>query len=1163
MFEICHSQKNQTGAALLAFMLVVIVAASFTLVSKLNQAASSSYREQGTAIALSRAREALIGYAITYPDTHNNFGPGYLPCPDLDNDGDAEGSCALAGPLNRTIGRFPYETLENEELRDASGARLWYALSDNYRNNPKLEPLNSDTAGQLTLDGNNVVDFVAVIIAPGEPVGTQNRDPSETSILNEITNYLEADNSDLDVDFVTSAAGDFNDRVITITRKDLMAAVEKRVLGEVSHFLLEYKQDPDHDDGANGVDPDCPVGTPECDDIDAYPWLTPFADPKAAIGMLTGTHTGADDSTILTDSSRDFTEWGVSAGDTVVNIDDGSMGTVTAVTATTITIAGGLSSGVENDFDEDERYYVHTDIDSLANTLYGTATGGTTGTTLVDTSKEFKKLGVTPGHIVDNVTNGTSGIVETVTATRITVKSPAGVSFSVGDNYQIRTNVGVATAGSSGLILEDTNKDFVVMGIGEGDLVVNITDGSVGRVNGVNTDTLTLRQLDFGMETGIATGGSITSLVDTTRDFVSLNIGVGDTVLNISDGSSGIVTAVSATTLTLSVLTGGYNNTFVSGHSYRINRMFTQGDYYVIPRYITDNTTREGLLSFHEPGKQFKTGFTVDWNITAANGATVPPPVVSAPTVDPLYPAALVNHVEGASGTVGVDFNDGQCVWTVEQGAECTGIQSGPFLQGTVTSGTNSPYLVDATKNFNTAGIKPGDVIQNYDDTTFVNSGIADAGSGELLLVDTDVDFSPFNPAVLYNAVITRNNDLNTIGVIAEIIAGPNPGESNTVRIIGAPADAPITFSDDDTWEIRAPQRLVVAGVVANDTLFTVQTNATLPDFDGGMDEYYRILTATGNTAGTADGATAGTLLEDTAADFGNIEVGDIIENTTDGSFGRVASIDSTTTLRATLYLPTDPSITTTTTFDVGDSYTIHYDHVGTRRYEFEMKYSGTPRGAYGLNGLKKRDVCIGYENGGTPDCSAGATIAATALPANNGVPAVTITDYLDITENVAATATVTVPTVGTAMGSVKVSNLDYYLSETNGEIPRWFIKNNWHQLTYIAYSEGDSPGATVDCAEGIDCLVLNGFSTTNDKRAILIAAGQVSDTTLERDIVLDNDCSIITTPPGTRIQDRSSGNINEYYESDNCDRNDDVFQWSPFSTTFNDQVRVVDIVPP
>jgi hypothetical protein len=583
--------------------------------------------------------------------------------------------------------------------------------------------------------------------------------------------------------------------------------------------------------------------------------------------------------------------------------------------------------------------------------------------------------------------------------------------------------------------------------------------------------------------------------------------------------------------------------------------MLTQGDEYIIPRFNTDNFSREGLLSFHEPGKHFKTGFTVDWNITAANGAIIPVPVVAAPIADPQYQTALSSHVEGTSGTVSVDFSDGQCIWTVEQVLECTGLYSGPFLQGTVTAGSDSPYLVDSTKNFNTMGIKPGDVIQNYDDTTFVNSGTADAGSGELLLVDTGANFSSIKPIAHYNMVITKNGDLTTIGVIAEILEGPNPGESNTIRLIAAPEDALLTFSDGDTWEIRAPQKLVVASVSASDTLFTVQTVPPLPpvvpDFDGGADEYYRILTATGNLTGTADGASAGTLLEDTTADFSNIEVGNIIENTTDGSFGMVNNVVSTTTLTAVLFLPTDPSSLTTTTFDIGDSYEIHHDYVGTRRYEFEMKYAGIPR-PYALNDLKKRDVCIGYEDSGTPDCSATATMVATALPANDGVAAVTITDYLDITENVAGTATVTIPTVGTATGSIKVSNLDYNLSESSGDIPRWFIKNNWHQLTYIAYSEGDSPGAAAVCVEGTDCLTLNGTSDIDDKRAIVIAAGQDTRTTL------DSSCNVIAETD----QDRTSGNMNDYFESENCDQNDDVFQDDPFSDTFNDQVRVVDFVP-
>ena len=82
-----------------------------------------------------------------------------------------------------------------------AGQGLWYALSDNFRNSPKLEPLNSETEGQLSVDGNN--DIVAVIIAPGAPIGNQSRDPADTNILTEISNYLETENNDLDLDFIS------------------------------------------------------------------------------------------------------------------------------------------------------------------------------------------------------------------------------------------------------------------------------------------------------------------------------------------------------------------------------------------------------------------------------------------------------------------------------------------------------------------------------------------------------------------------------------------------------------------------------------------------------------------------------------------------------------------------------------------------------------------------------------------------------------------------------------------------------------------------------------------------------------------------------------------------------------------------------------------------
>ncbi len=251
------SLKKDKGSALLAMMLVLVVSASYVLVSKLNNS-NREYKRRGSSVqVLNEAKAALIGYAISYPENVNpNSGPGYLPCPDLNNDGSAEGSCVLAGP-NFTTGRFPFETLNVRELRDGSNERLWYALSENYRNFAGLTPLNSETAGQLSVDGAN--DIVAIIFAPGYALDGQGRDPTTTEVTT-VANYLESENASItDVNYVSTAAGNFNDTLVTITRQELMQAVEARVLGDVSQAVAAYQ--------GNHA---------------AYPWLSAFTNPTAS-----------------------------------------------------------------------------------------------------------------------------------------------------------------------------------------------------------------------------------------------------------------------------------------------------------------------------------------------------------------------------------------------------------------------------------------------------------------------------------------------------------------------------------------------------------------------------------------------------------------------------------------------------------------------------------------------------------------------------------------------------------------------------------------------------------------------------------------------------------------------------------------------------------------
>ena len=68
-----------------------------------------------------------------------------------------------------------------------------------------------------------------------------------------------------------------------------------------------------------------------------------------------GTHTGSNNASVLTDANRAYTVNDL-IGLTVTNITDGSSGTITANTATTVTAT--LSGGTDNDWDTGDRYSI-------------------------------------------------------------------------------------------------------------------------------------------------------------------------------------------------------------------------------------------------------------------------------------------------------------------------------------------------------------------------------------------------------------------------------------------------------------------------------------------------------------------------------------------------------------------------------------------------------------------------------------------------------------------------------------------------------------------------------------------------------------------------------------------------------------------------------------
>lgn len=214
------SFRGQGGYALLAAVALVGAAALYVFVSGLNAQASLSAREAETQRALSEAKEALLARAVT--DLNR---PGSLPCPDLDGDGDADLFYGTECPSY--LGRLPIRTLGLPRLPDAYGERLWYAVSRNFRDSQAAQPINAATPATLSIGG-GVADIAAVIVAPGPPTAHQHGRPS-----NAVTDYLEGENADGDDIFATAQSAS-NDRLIYITRGELMSRVSDRILAEVA-----------------------------------------------------------------------------------------------------------------------------------------------------------------------------------------------------------------------------------------------------------------------------------------------------------------------------------------------------------------------------------------------------------------------------------------------------------------------------------------------------------------------------------------------------------------------------------------------------------------------------------------------------------------------------------------------------------------------------------------------------------------------------------------------------------------------------------------------------------------------------------------------------------------------------------------------------------------
>ena len=533
---------KQSGAALLAFMLAFIVGGTFFLLKDINANISqTSYRAATSFSALEEAKSALISYAVRYPEQNNgnSKGPGWLPCPSVIFDetdaqyGESRANCGTS--TNTNTGLLPWKTLGISELVDSEGENIWYALSDDYRNMlPSTTKINSETAGQISVDGED--DIVAVVIAPGRSLDDYNQNRPSADPLD----YLEGENATAgDNTFSYTPAADSNDILVTITRNELMQAVEKRVLGEVRNVLERYY-----------------------DTYGKYPWLSPYSNPRSG-EEISGSATGGS-ATQLVDSGQDFSLMGLAEGDLVVNVSDGSHGRIEEVVNATTLRINNLKYGTDNDFGAGDNYIIprfngreqsrRGHIPYLTASEYFSSSFGIDWQLLVGSTVTVDSA-VTPARHQAGMTSSIKNSHGTVSNDLAVDELSGSCAWSTEDVVDCKGSttdfyfLSSSVTGNKGATdirgatiqqVVDCNVDFSDAGVQAGDLIINYSDTPATAI-----------------ESTAEAGSLNTTLVDTTQNFITSGIEPRTFLVNnLTDETEGIVQTVNATELAILPLPG-------------------------------------------------------------------------------------------------------------------------------------------------------------------------------------------------------------------------------------------------------------------------------------------------------------------------------------------------------------------------------------------------------------------------------------------------------------------------------------------------------------------------------------------------------------------------------------------------------------------------------
>ncbi len=279
------SRIRERGAAALILMFLLVFAGIIALAKAYIPTSSFSIRcelNSKTLSAIADGKQAITDYVTTYSNSGSlpqaelqrlvdngvsapTLRLGELPCPDMDGDGfsDYDGDGVEVGGTAETnsytcdhwLGWYPYKSLGSLQLSDACGQPLWYGVSSSHQTGSST-PINSDSIGELMTASES--DLVAVVLAPGNPIQSQNRgdlqDLYADSVLShadKVAQYLEGENADQEDPHTYGTDGFYqfvdgtnpnvtNDRLETISASEIMAIVEPIILQEATSCLENY-----------------------------------------------------------------------------------------------------------------------------------------------------------------------------------------------------------------------------------------------------------------------------------------------------------------------------------------------------------------------------------------------------------------------------------------------------------------------------------------------------------------------------------------------------------------------------------------------------------------------------------------------------------------------------------------------------------------------------------------------------------------------------------------------------------------------------------------------------------------------------------------------------------------------------------------------------------